>query len=474
MSQAADGSVSVVPASFRDNSGFVFFRQSKLYRQVNQSYRHHFEQLLGSGLYEQITGKGLMASHREVDLIIAADANAYKVIQPEEIPFLSFPYEWCFSQLKDAALLTLQLQKQALEHGMSLKDASAYNVQFYRGKPVFIDTLSFEKYEEGQPWPAYKQFCQHFLAPLALSSKVDIRLQQLSREFIDGIPLDLASKLLPKSTWLSPALAMHLHAHAKVQTKYADSGEALNRKSERHMVSKMGLLGLIDNLESAVKGLKWHFSDSEWGDYYENTNYSDESLNAKCRLVEDFLTDAKSSAPTASRAIDLGSNRGVFSRITAKSGYTVISADIDPVAVEKNYLTCKAQGEASLLPLILDLTNPSGGIGWANEERPGFFNRSAFDVCLALALVHHLAISNNMPLPKVADFFANLSDRLIIEFVPKEDSQVKRLLASRKDIFDDYTIEGFTRAFSAHYVCEKSQLIPDTCRTLFLFRKKSN
>src|SRR5687768_6819073 len=186
-----------VDGSFRDPGCFLFRRDGTLYRQVNASARNDFEALSSSGLYQDLTERGLLVPHRQVDLSLADDPDAIAVIAPEPIAFVSYPYEWCFGQLRDAALLTLEAQLRALERGMVLRDASAYNVQFRDAHPVFIDTLSFGRYVEGEPWVAYRQFCEHFLAPLALMSATDVRCAQLLRHYLDGIPLDLASALLP-------------------------------------------------------------------------------------------------------------------------------------------------------------------------------------------------------------------------------------------------------------------------------------
>jgi hypothetical protein len=207
-----------VGASFRDPSGFLFTRQGVLYRQVNQEYRTHYDLLMSSGLYTRLVGMGLLIPHDEVAEQPQESEVAYRVIRPEPLEFVSYPYEWSFSQLKDAALATLAIQKQSLEAGMVLKDASMYNIQFFHGKPVLIDTLSFETYREGDPWVAYRQFCQHFLAPLALMAHTDVRLSQLLRVYIDGIPLDLAARLLPRRTRYGLGLATHIHLHAAAKT----------------------------------------------------------------------------------------------------------------------------------------------------------------------------------------------------------------------------------------------------------------
>ena len=240
---------SEVPGSFRDPSGYVYLRDGEIYRQVNRHYQDGFDQLVGSGLHQQLVDDGLLIPHTEVGLEHAASDDAYKVIRPQQIPFISYPYEWCFSQLKDAALLTLEIQARAFDSGMSLKDCSAYNVQFVGGKPVFIDTLSFERYREGQPWVAYRQFCQHFLAPLALMSHVDVRLHQLLRAYLDGIPLNLASRLLPRRTRANFGLLTHIHLHAKAQERFSErSVPSTDRK-----VGRVSFLGLVDSLKSTVK-----------------------------------------------------------------------------------------------------------------------------------------------------------------------------------------------------------------------------
>ncbi|HOW91704.1 MAG TPA: hypothetical protein PK883_05240, partial [Anaerolineaceae bacterium] len=212
-----------IGASFRDPSGFIFKRGGVLYRQVNRAYQKAYDKLMSGGLYAGLTADGLLIPHEEVDEPPADPELVYKIIRPQVVPFISYPYEWSFTQLKDAALLTLAAARSALEQGMVLKDASAYNIQFVGGKPVLIDTLSFDLYKEGAPWDAYRQFCQHFLAPLALASLVDIRLIQLLRVYIDGIPLDLASALLPGRTKFGLAgLAVHIHLHARAQQQYSD------------------------------------------------------------------------------------------------------------------------------------------------------------------------------------------------------------------------------------------------------------
>ncbi|MGE0171399.1 MAG: SAM-dependent methyltransferase [Oligoflexales bacterium] len=460
------------PSSFRDPSGFVFKRDGKFFRQVNRSYKDAYELLMNGGLYDKLTSEDLLISHEDLGPNQAVTSEAHTVLKPKQLEVLSFPYEWSFSQLKDAALATLKTQETALKQNMILKDASAYNIQFSKGKPVFIDTLSFEAYKEGTPWIAYRQFCQHFLAPLALAAYVDIRLLNLLRIHIDGIPLDLASQLLPAKTKFKPGLLIHIHLHAKSQQKYADSSrdEKASQSLAQRAFPKNALVGLVENLKSVIEGLQWKPPATEWGDYYSDTNYSETSFQDKKRLVKEFFE----AVPGKPRLVwDLGANTGVFSRCVAENkSCQVVAADIDPVAVEKSYRQVLKAQEENVLPLCLDLTNPSPGIGWGNDERASFFERQQADVIIALALIHHLAISNNVPLEKVAGLFVKSAPNLIIEFVPKSDSQVRRLLATRADVFPEYTKEGFEKAFSLYYDIVRQQPEKDTGRILYLMRKK--
>jgi len=452
-----------VPGSFRDPSGFLFHYNGEIYRQVNTVYRENYDLLMTSGLYHELARDELLIPHEEVGDVTPPADKCYKLIRPKPIPFISYPYEWSFSQLRAAALLTLEIQKRALAFGMSLRDSSAYNIQFQQGKPILIDTLSFEEYQEGEPWIAYRQFCQHFLAPLALMSYTDIRLNQLLRIYIDGIPLDLVNSLLPFRSRLHLSLFTHIFLHARSQRRFADK----EVDSGGRTMSRLSFRGLIDNLESAVRKLTWKKCRTEWGDYYEDTNYSPTALGHKKEIIEEFLDRVKPGF-----VWDLGANIGLFSRVASGRGIPTISFDIDPAAVEKNYLQTVKTGETNLLPLLLDLANPSPGLGWENRERNSLIERGPVEMVFALALIHHLAISNNLPLIKVAEFLSSICAYLVIEFVPKEDSQVKRLLSSREDIFPDYNQENFESEFGQYFTIEDSVEINDSHRRLYLMRRR--
>jgi ribosomal protein L11 methylase PrmA len=454
-------------ASFRDPSGFLFTRQGVLYRQVNKIYAENYQRLIETGLYERLVLAGLLIPHEEVSEPPFDEALAYRVLRPVPLKFISYPYEWSFSQLKDAALETIAIQKTALQSNLSLKDSSAYNIQFKDGRPILIDSLSFEMYREGQPWVAYRQFCQHFLAPLALMSTRDVRLGQLLRVYIDGLPLDLAAALLPRRTLFDFGLLTHLHLHAVAQKRYA--GQAVDKERVSQGMSKTSFLGIIDSLESTVRKLRWKPAGTEWGDYYAASagHYSQQAFDHKREIVTNFIDRIRPHS-----VWDLGANVGEFSRIASERGIPTIAFDIDPAAVERNYLTVREKNETNLLPLLMDLTNPSSDLGWQNRERMSFLSRAPADAVLALALVHHLAIGNNVPLPDLADFFDRLGKWLVIEFVPKEDSQVQRLLATREDIFPGYEVNNFKAVFAERFEIIESTPIQDSPRTLYLMQAR--
>lgn len=346
---------------------------------------------------------------------------------------------------------------------MRLKDASAFNIQFSAGRPILIDSLSFERADITEPWPAYRQFCEHFLAPLALIAYRDARCGLLLRDFIDGIPLDFAARLMPGRTRLRLGLGAHLHLHARAQRR----GEETEASARKGRVSELGQRALLDSLRGTVARLRWQEGESTWSDYATHTSYSDEATASKRAIVQRLLEAAGGES-----VWDLGANTGVFSRLAADLGRSVIAFDQDALSVERNWHQLRTDGVSTVLPLVLDLTNPSPALGWALEERRSLVERGPADVAMALALVHHLAIGRNVPLPMLGAFFARLSRKLIVEFVPKEDPMTRRLLAARRDVFPDYTLDAFRAAFGADWSTREEAPIRDSSRVLFLMERR--
>jgi hypothetical protein len=456
---------SLSAVSFRDPAGFVYCQQGDLRRQINQVYRAHYDHFMSSGLYGELTDARLLIKHEELEAEPLDPSQAYKVIRPERIEFVSYPYEWCYSQFQDAALVALEVQRRAVLRGMTLKDCSVYNLQFQAGRPIFIDTLSFEVHREGEPWTGYRQFCEHFLAPLALQSLTDYRLGQLCRTNIDGIPLDLVARLLPWSSRLRFGLGVHLHLHSALQRSH--SNEAAPAKGRG--MSRRALLGLVDNLEATVRGLRWKHRGTAWSSYYDDNSYTSEEFQRKARLVAEFLERTRSST-----VWDLGANTGYFSLLASERGLSTVAFDFDPACVERTYRDVKERKETKLLPLILDLFNPSPPSGWMNQERASIFDRAKPDLVLALALVHHLAFTGNQPLENLAAFFNGLSPWLLIEFVPEDDPQSQLLVAQRRGIHHPYSRRRFEESFGKHFTIIVSETISRSGRVLYLMRRRGD
>jgi hypothetical protein len=454
--------------SFRDPSGMVFEFEHDIYRAIAPSYFSNFSLLESSGLYKSLTEKKLLIPYSEINSVppvIAEKYPGFKIIKPEKIPFITYSYEWCFSQLKNAALLTLSIQKEAISHGMSLKDATAFNVQFIGIQPVLIDTLSFEVYKEGMPWAAYGQFCRHFLAPLALMAYRSISLSKLSQLFLDGIPLDLANTLLPKRALLNAAVLSHINIHSKFISP--DTASELSPSKKTPSLSKNKLLALIEHLEDGVQNFKLKKIKSTWIDYDKILNYSTSAQGTKHNVVSGWI---KKIQPKT--VWDIGCNTGEYSLLASEHAKSVVAMDFDALCIETLYNNILKEKTKNILPLVIDITNPTPAIGWANKERKDLPGRGSADMLLALAVVHHLRIGNNTPWEKIAELFSQWGNWAIVEFIPKEDSQIQKMLAQRIDIFEDINSDAFQKAFEKYFDIMETAAISDSTRTLYLLKKK--
>lgn len=449
-------------SSFRDPAGYIYYDKGKVYRKIFPCYFEQYDHFMKSGLYQELIDKELLISHQEVKR-----TKEYILLEVEKVPFISYPYEWCFEQVKDGALLTLEIGKLALEYGMILKDASGYNVQYYHGKPIFIDTLSFDFYEEGAPWGAYGQFCRHYMAPLLLMRYVDERLVCLLKDYIDGVPIDMANVLLKGRGGFTAK--QHIVWHSKAISNHSDSDK---QPVKQIQMSKIKLVQMLDMMIRQINKLSRVEKASEWGDYYQHTNYDDVSDKAKIKLVSEYIKEIPKDKEDI--LFDIGANDGKYSRIGANNFETVVSFDIDYNCIEHNYYQIKNNHEKNILPLYLDCTNPTPSIGFNTSERESLNDRGGAKTVMALALIHHIAISNNVPFDSIAQWFANLGEYLIIEFVPKEDSQVQKLLRTRKDIFPWYNEEIFEKSFLEHFKLIKKQKIKNSKRTLYLMKRDYN
>jgi hypothetical protein len=444
------------PSSFRDPAGFLYNRGDRLLRQVNREYAEDLEHLRSSGLLDESAAAGLTLRHEEVALADRSDDRGCAVFEPTRLSFVAYPYEWCPGQLRDAGLATIALQRRALARGMTLKDATAYNVQFHEGRPVHIDLLSFARVRAGRPWVAYRQYCQHFVAPLALARYRDPRLLRLLTVHLDGVPLDVASRLLPARTWLRPSLFVHIHAHALVSSRVADGAA-----DGRARVRGTALVALADSLERCVRSLAWRPPAGVWRDYTSERSYSDAALSSKRSSVERWL------ARGAYRSVlDAGANVGEFSRLAAGAAERVLSVDADYASVETLYRSLDEPGRARILPLVADLASPSPALGWNGSEREPLLERLRSDVVLALALVHHLVLTAGAPVEAVVALLARLGTEAVVEYVPMDDPQARRLLRNR-DSYHAYDRSRFEAALRTRYSIAEVAPVGDSSRVLY-------
>lgn len=448
------------PASYRDPAGFVFEYEGKFYRQVNQCYAPHYNLLMRSGLYDTLVKERRLLPHTGLEQNITGSPQWYKTLLPQQLPFLSWPWEWCFGQWKDAALLTLHIMQQAMTKGMVLKDATPFNIQFTGSRPVFIDTLSFETYDAGKPWVAYHQFAECFLAPLLLARYCSPELPGLFQRYPNGIPLALAAKLLPWRSRFNLPVFLHIHLPARLAKK----GNASPKN--KAAFSQQKLATVIHSLESMIRSLQLPASATTWNNYYDATVLSNQYVEEKSAIIRKWLQQVQPQT-----VLDLGANTGLFAEAAAATGAFTIAVDADTDCINRLYTACRQKKIKNLLPLRVDITNPSPATGWDNTERSAFLQRAKTDLTMALALIHHLAIGNNISLEQLAATFSACSPWLIIEFVPKTDPKVALLLQNREAIFDNYTEENFIAAFQKKMTITEKITVPGTGRVLFLLKR---
>lgn len=451
-------------ASFRDPSGYIFYDGDILRRQINPIYFKQYQALKDKGVYYTLIKNKLLIAHEET-----AVSEAGIVISPEPIPFITNPYEWSFEQYKHAALHTLQVHKFALSKGFILKDASAYNITFQKGKPIFIDTLSFDFYEEGAPWRAYKQFISHFFGPLVLAKFHGTKMFQMMQTHIDGIPVDLIASLLPSKTKLSATLYTNIHLLAKAEGKHNKDYKA---ETKTVNLSLKAQNNIIDSLFNYIKKLTIE-ETTEWGDYYTKTNYEKQAFANKATVIKDWVSTLQ-----PQKLIDIGGNDGTFAREVLSMVPDVLVTDIDPEAVGQNYKQSLKNKEQNMLAFVCDVLQPAPGIGFNNTERDSLIMRLknyAPDVTMALALIHHITLSGNVPFVKSAQFFASFAHTLIIEFPKREDSWVNSLLVRKREFirhFDFYNEENFEAGYSTLFTIEKKMQIEGTERVMYLMKRK--
>lgn len=457
------------PGSFRDRDGRVFLRDGKVYRVLSEAATADWKALSATRFFPPAVDDGRVVATRDSTFEVAQfngiGGEWASVIEHERVPFVSYPYEWTFGMLRDGALLQLDLLREALDEDLILKDASAYNVQFFGSRPTMIDIPSFQRWKVGEPWVGYQQFCQLFLYPLMLTSYRNVPFQPWLRGAIDGITPESCNRLLSGRDRLRRGVLTHVYLQHKLLAATGSSSKSLRHDLKSTNLGKSIISRNAAGLKKLVTGLQWSTDKSEWSGYADANSYSDEDVAAK----REFVGEAAASRRWP-LVWDLGCNTGDYSRLTAEHAACVIAIDGDVLAVEKLYQELSAEGNTKILPLYVNLADPSPNLGWRGRERQSLPARGKPDLTLCLALIHHMVITANVPVDDFVSSLAELGSHVIIEFPDRNDPMVKHLLQTKEDIFDDYNLESFEASINRRFQIVKQLRLPGNTRVLYFLR----
>jgi ribosomal protein L11 methylase PrmA len=455
-------------ASFRDPAGHVYEKNGRIFRTITEHAIQEYSFLRDQGVLDRLVDKGLLIESRETSLEEAGlddSSGARLVVEHPRIPFVSYPYEWSFRALQAAALHHLELQIEALDLGAALSDATSYNIQFKGVQPIFIDLLSLRPYREGEYWAGYRQFCEQFLNPLLLRAYTGVAHNAWYRGSPEGIPAAELSRLLPLRRKLSPKTFAHVVLHGRLQDSAGSPDKAKSVKAGKF--SRNAYLGMLHQLRSWIAGL--HPAGDRgtvWQDYADTHSYSQEEHQKKKAFVSAFVESVR-----PGMLWDIGCNSGDFSDVALQSGAgTVIGFDFDQGALDAAFVRAK-EGGMNFLPLFQDATNPSPDQGWRQAERNGLGERRDADALLGLALIHHLAIGRNIPLPDVIDWLTGFAPQGVVEFVPKDDPMIQRMLMLREDIFDGYDYDRFSNQLNTRARIVREQRVSQSGRMLVWYER---
>jgi hypothetical protein len=453
------------PGSFRDPTSRVFVDADAVWRGLSKEALDDFEALAATRFYAAALERGdLIGTERVVDAALPGDWAG--VLRHDRVAVISYPFEWPFEMLRDAARLQLGLSRQALAERILTKDASSFNIQFVGSKPVFIDIGSFERLRGNEPWAGYRQFCELFLNPLLIQAILDVPFQPLLRGQIDGISPTQAAALLEGRGRLQRGVFTHVKLHARAERRFADADRERDVRAE---LKRAGFgPGLIDaqlrNLEKAVADLDRKGGGSTWSGYAERSHYTDRDLEAKDAFVAGAV---RSLQPDL--VLDLGTNDGRFSRLACDSGArAAVAVDSDELVVDRLYRELRSSDDRRILPLVIDLADPTPALGWRNRERPSFVGRVRPDLVLCLAVVHHLALTNTIPFEEIVELLADFQAPVVVELPHRDDPMVTRLLGrKRAGLFDAYDQPQWEQALQRRFTIAEQQLLPSGTRTLY-------
>jgi hypothetical protein len=465
------------PGSFRDPDSTVVHAGGQVLRGLRGSSADAWKLLAASDFFTKLTGEGRICATEALEegavAALGPEAAALLgrwpvVLRHERIPLVSYPYEWSFSMLRDAARSHLEILEAALAEDLTLKDGSAYNLQWQGAHPVFIDVGSFEPLREGEPWAGYRQFCQTFLYPLMLQAHLGVDFQPWLRAQVDGIEAAQMRQLLGGRHVSKPGVLKHVRLHAGLDRRNQQrTTQEVRGELRAAGFSKELTLATVRNLRKLVDRLDWRPTPSHWADYRHTCTYAQEERDRNEAFVRAALAAARD-AGGLELVVDLGANDGAYARVAAEHAGYVLAVEGDPGVTDELYQALRRDRERRVLPLVMDLANPSPGVGWRNLERPAFLERARPAGVLCLALVHHLAIGRNVPLPEVVEWLAAFGGPLVVEFVDPADPMAARLLANKPaGLFGDYRRDTFEHLLGEHFTITAREELPSGTRTLY-------
>jgi hypothetical protein len=452
--------------SFRDPDSRVFYAGGSVHRALSERGLSDWEALAATSLFRDKVAEGKLVGTEQLSepngLPAELDADRVAaVLRHDRVPVVSYPYEWPFGMLKDAALLELELLLAALDEDLILKDASPYNVQWQGSQPVFVDVGSFERLREGEPWAGYRQFCMLVLYPLMLQAYRGVPFQPWLRGSLEGIEPAEMRRLLTFRDRFRRGVLTNVVLHAKLEARYAD--REVKQDLKRAGFHTELIRANARKLSKLVQRLEWRHGPTAWSTYRTTNPYDEPDAAAKL----DFVREA-AGARRRRLVWDLGCNDGRFTRVAAMHADYTVAVDADAAVVETLYRELRADGIDTILPLVGNLADPSPGLGWRGEERRPLVERGRPDLTLALALVHHVALTSNVPVRDFLDWLAGLQTELVIEFPTREDPMVQRLLARKGPAANpDYDTETFERALSERWRIERRETLPSGTRLLY-------
>jgi hypothetical protein len=461
--------VRAVPGSFRDPDSRVFVSDGDVFRALSARGLEDWRALSSSEAFAELTERGAIVETHEVEPAALGDGWV-GLLRHAAVPFVSYPYEWPFGMLRDAALLQLDVLERCLTASLMVKDSSPYNVQWRGAAPVFIDIGSFERLREGEPWVGYRQFCMLFLYPLMLQAYKGIAFQPWLRGAVDGIAPAQARAVMSLRDALRRGVLTNVHLHSRLERRYAGvEGRKAAEDVRRAGFNTELILANVRRLRKLATRLRWEPGTSAWTDYRRDSDHLDADAAEKAAFV------AAAAGRRRRRLVwDLGANDGAYARVAAQSADYVLAMDVDQPTVERLYRTLRDEGERSILPLVVDVCDPSPALGWRGRERGTLADRGRPDLTLCLALVHHMAITRNVPLREVVDWLAGLGGTVVVELPLRSDPMVRRLLAGKRDgAHEDYDRAGFERCLHDAFVVDRELELPSGQRVLYEARPRS-